>query len=63
MLDNMSVSDVKKAVETAAGKVIIEASGGIHESNIMDYAATGVDYISCSDIIKGARPLDFGIDF
>ncbi len=63
MLDNLSVEEVSLAVGENAGKVVLEASGGINESNIVEYAKTGVDYISTSDVIKGARPLDFGIDF
>ena len=63
MLDNFQPGDVARAVEAAAGKVVLEASGGINESNIVEFAKTGVDFISTSDIIKGARPLDFAIDF
>ena len=63
MLDNMKPPQVAIAVERAAGRVILEASGGIDEHNIAEYAKAGVDYISTSAMTHGARPLDFGMDF
>ena len=63
MLDNMSADDVRKAAAYCNGKVILEASGGITAETIVEYAKTGVDYISSGDLIKGARPIDIGIDF
>ena len=63
MLDNMSADDVRKAVAYCSGKVILEASGGITAKTIVESAETGVAYISSGDLIKGARPIDIGIDF
>ncbi|MEP0813553.1 MAG: carboxylating nicotinate-nucleotide diphosphorylase [bacterium] len=63
MLDNMSPADVKKGVEIARGRVVLEASGGINASNIREYAETGVDYVSSSEITQSARPLNLALDF
>jgi len=46
MLDNMSLEDMKTAVELTAGRALLEASGGINEENVVETAKTGVDFIS-----------------
>jgi len=64
MLDNFSVEDAKLAVQLvkkAPQKVELEVSGGINESNIRDYALTGVNYISSGSIIHSARWLDLSM--
>jgi nicotinate-nucleotide pyrophosphorylase (carboxylating) len=63
MLDNMNPANVAIAVVQTAGRVILEASGGIGEHNIVEYAQTGVDYVSTSTLTHGVQPLDFGMDF
>lgn len=62
MLDNMSLADIKKAVEMIKGKAIVEASGAITLSSLKDIAALGVDYISTSATIVKAGTLDIGLD-
>ncbi len=54
LLDNMDVSTMRKAVELAAGRILLEASGGINPQNIREVAETGVDYISAGFIIHHA---------
>ncbi len=64
MLDNFSVEDVKEAVQIIREErpdMEIEASGGINENNIVDYAKAGVDYISSGSIIHSARWLDISL--
>lgn len=63
MLDNMAPVDVASVVEVVNGKVVLEASGGINERNLVDYAKTNVDYISTSELTRAAHPLDIGMDF
>jgi nicotinate-nucleotide pyrophosphorylase (carboxylating) len=46
LLDNFSPDQTREAVERVAGKVPLEASGGITLDNVRDYALTGVDRIS-----------------
>lgn len=42
MLDNMSVSDMKKAVEMIGGRALTECSGNVTEENIENIKSTGV---------------------
>jgi nicotinate-nucleotide pyrophosphorylase (carboxylating) len=62
MLDNMSVADMITAVQMVAGKVKVEASGGIRIDTIRAVAETGVDYISTSKIMQSAPAVDIGLD-
>ena len=48
---------------TAAGKIKLEASGGIDEASITEIAATGVDYISIGDLTKTVIPMDLSMRF
>lgn len=62
MLDNMSVADMKAAVGMVAGRVKLEASGGVRLETIRAIAETGVDYISTSKITQSAPAVDIGLD-
>lgn len=62
MLDNMTPGQVAQAVGLVAGRATTEASGGINESNLSQYAATGVDYISIGALTHSVRALDIGFD-
>ena len=62
LLDNMGVDELKKAVEMTAGRVLLEASGGITLDSIAAVAATGVDYASSGWITHSAPSLDVALD-
>ncbi len=62
MLDNMSIEDMKTAVDITAGKALLEASGGINEANIVEVARTGVDLISTGAITHSVSSLDISFD-
>ncbi len=62
MLDNMPPDDMRRAVELVAGKVKLEASGGINLDNVRAVAMTGVDYISIGAVTHSARALDFSLE-
>lgn len=66
LLDNLSPAEVRDAVaraDAAPGRrPLLEASGGISLATIGDYAATGVDVISTSEITISAPVLDIGLD-
>ncbi len=62
MLDNMSVDHMRIAVERVAGRIPLEASGGIRFETIRAIAETGVDYISTSRITQSAPAMDVGLD-
>jgi nicotinate-nucleotide pyrophosphorylase (carboxylating) len=61
MMDNFSAYDLKKAVELTAGRFETEASGGIDETNIRDYAMTGVDFISVGALTHHIQSLDMSL--
>ena len=62
LLDNMNVGDMRKAVEMVAGRIPLEASGGITLDTIEAVAATGVDYASSGWITHSAPNLDVALD-
>ena len=62
LLDNMSLTDMRTAVDLVAGRALLEASGGIRFDTVRAIAETGVDYISTSKITQGAPALDIGLD-
>lgn len=67
MLDNFSPRQAREAVQMLEKKqlragVLIEASGGINEQNILEYAATGVDIVSLGEITHSPRALDLSLE-
>jgi len=63
LLDNMGPERLRQAVELNAGRLWLEASGGITLDTIAEVAATGVNAISVGALTHSARALDLGLDF
>lgn len=63
MLDNMSIDEIKKAVEINKGRKLLEVSGNITTDNVRDYAQTGVNFISSGALIHSAKWLDISLKF
>lgn len=63
LLDNMDPAELRAAVATVAGRVPLEASGGVTLETIRFLAETGVDYISVGRITQSAPAVDIGLDF
>lgn len=61
MLDNMDLDSIKEAVKLAKGKVLIEVSGGVNLENVVDFAKTGVDFISVGALTHSARAVDISM--
>ncbi len=61
LLDNMSLDDLRSAVELAGGRAQLEASGGITLDNVRAVAETGVDFISVGALTHSAPALDFSL--
>ncbi len=61
MLDNFPIPALSKAVQMIHGKYETEASGGINEENIRQYAETGVDYISVGALTHQIKSLDMNL--
>jgi nicotinate-nucleotide pyrophosphorylase (carboxylating) len=62
LLDNMDIATMRAAVALVAGKLPLEASGGITLDTIAAIAATGVDYASSGWITHSAPNLDVALD-
>lgn len=62
MLDNMPPATMRQAVEITAGRVPLEASGGVSLHTISAIAATGVDYISVGALTHSVAALDISLD-
>ncbi len=62
LLDNMSPAQLREAVALIGGRLIAEASGGIHLGGLKEVAETGVDLISSGALTHSAPVLDLGLD-
>jgi nicotinate-nucleotide pyrophosphorylase (carboxylating) len=67
MLDNFSPHRIREAItllkkKRLREKVLIEASGGINEQNILEYAASGVDVVSLGEITDSVKALDISLE-
>jgi nicotinate-nucleotide pyrophosphorylase (carboxylating) len=62
LLDNMTVAGLRAAVARAAGRVRLEASGGITLDTVRAIAETGVDAISIGALTHSVRALDISLE-
>ena len=62
LLDNMGPEQLRTAVALVAGRVPLEASGGVRYETVRAIAETGVDFISSSKITQSAPAVDIGLD-
>jgi nicotinate-nucleotide pyrophosphorylase (carboxylating) len=62
LLDNMDIATLQEAVKLAAGRVVLEASGGVTQSTIAKIASTGVDYASAGALTHSAPNFDIALD-
>lgn len=63
LLDNMPPPVLREAVALVAGRVPLEASGGVNLDTIRGIAETGVNYISVGRITQSAPAVDIGLDY
>ena len=61
MLDNMTVPEMKKAVQYVAGRALLEASGNVNLQTVAGIAATGVDLISVGEITHSVHAADISL--
>lgn len=61
LLDNFDYPHLKEAVELIDGRFITEASGGITEENVVDFAKCGVDYVSMGALTHSFKSLDMSL--
>ena len=63
MLDNFELEAIRQAVRRAAGRVVLEASGGVTRATVRAIAEAGVDLVSVGWITHSAPALDVALDF
>lgn len=63
MLDNMSLEEMREAVQYINSRAVVEASGGMSEARLREVAGTGVDLISMGALTHSVQALDFSLDF
>jgi nicotinate-nucleotide pyrophosphorylase (carboxylating) len=62
MIDNFDLAAMRKAVALVAGRLVVEASGGITLESAAAIAETGVDYLSSGALTHSVQNLDVGLD-
>ena len=61
LLDNLTPEQMREAVSAVAGRVRLEASGGVNPANVRQVAGTGVDVISTGWITHSAPVVDVSL--
>ena len=62
LLDNMTLDELTRSVALVAGRLPLEASGGVSLETVGDIARTGVDFISVGALTHSARSLDVSME-
>ena len=65
MLDNFHPDDVVRAIDIrnkSGAEIPFECSGNITSENVVEYAETGVEFISIGAITHSAKQLDLSLD-
>jgi len=62
LLDNMSLDEMRAAVELIAGRAATEASGNMTLERVPEVARTGVDFISVGALTHSVRAVDFSLE-
>ncbi|MGQ0799539.1 MAG: carboxylating nicotinate-nucleotide diphosphorylase [Pseudomarimonas sp.] len=63
LLDNFSLTAMREAVALCAGRLPLEASGGLEIESLRAVAETGVDFISIGALTKHIRAVDLSMRF
>lgn len=61
LLDNMSVAQLRAAVDHVRGRAGLEASGGVTLTTLREIASTGVQFISVGALTHSAPALDLSL--
>ena len=62
LLDNFGPEDVSRAVVLVAGRVPVEASGGIRLENVRAFAEAGADFIAIGALTHSAPAVDISLE-
>lgn len=63
LLDNMDLPTLRQAVALAAGRAVLEISGGVSLDTVRALAETGVDRISIGGLTKDVKATDYSMRF
>ena len=61
MLDNMSPSEASDMVKLIDGRALIECSGNITLDTVVDYALSGVDFISSGELTHSVKAFNISL--
>ena len=61
LLDNFTLERMREAVALAAGRAVLEVSGGVTLDRLREIAATGVDRISIGALTKDVKAVDYSM--
>jgi nicotinate-nucleotide pyrophosphorylase (carboxylating) len=61
LLDNMAPAELRAAVERVAGRVELEASGGVTLDTVREIAGTGVQFVSVGALTHSPPALDLSL--
>ena len=61
MLDNMSVEEMKEAVQYIDGRAQTECSGNVTKEKVKDLIDIGVDFVSCGALTHSSPVLDYSM--
>ena len=61
LLDNMTLDEMREAVDINRGRAELEASGGVNLERVRSIAETGVDRISIGGLTKDIRAIDLSL--
>ena len=61
LLDNYSPQELSNAVLFIDGRKTTEASGRIRKENIVEYAETGVDFVSIGELTNNVKSIDMSL--
>jgi nicotinate-nucleotide pyrophosphorylase (carboxylating) len=62
LLDNMTIDDVRDAVQRCRGRAKVEISGGVTLDRMPELAATGADYVSVGALTHSAPAIDLSFE-
>ena len=58
----MSPDQIKKIVKINNGEKVLEASGGINSKTILNFAMTGVDFVSIGELTHNIKSIDISLN-
>jgi len=61
LIDNFKPNEIVELLKQNTIHKLIEASGGINQANIMEYAKTGINYVSLGDLTHHVNAVDISL--